>query len=55
MFRKLNHQDVSTRRFFFDGKPILAREGDTVATALLAAGYLQFRVTQKTGAPRGPY
>jgi predicted molibdopterin-dependent oxidoreductase YjgC len=39
----------------FDGKEIHAREGDSVATALLAAGELVTRTTPVGRAPRGPY
>ena len=38
-----------------DGRPVEAREGDSVAAALLAAGVAAFRATPVTGAPRGPY
>ena len=38
-----------------DGQPVTAREGDSVAAALLAAGFVAFRTTPVTGAPRGPY
>lgn len=41
--------------FTFEGKPVAAREGDSVAAALLAAGYLVFRETAVSGAPRGPF
>ena len=37
-----------------NGEPILAREGDTVAAALLAAGHWTFR-RNHGGAVRGPY
>lgn len=37
-----------------DGTPVTAFEGETVATALLAASIVQFRRTA-SGAPRGPY
>jgi predicted molibdopterin-dependent oxidoreductase YjgC len=37
-----------------DGNEIEAREGDTVAAAMLAAGIVQFRTTPVSGAPRGP-
>jgi predicted molibdopterin-dependent oxidoreductase YjgC len=39
----------------FDGAPVRAREGDSVAAALLAAGHLVFRETPVSGAPRGPF
>ncbi|MBN9537237.1 MAG: (2Fe-2S)-binding protein [Reyranella sp.] len=38
-----------------DGKPVSAREGDTVAAALLAAGIDHCRTTPVSGAPRAPY
>ena len=38
-----------------DGRPFVARAGDTVATALLAAGVTMFRTTPGRGAARGPY
>jgi sarcosine oxidase subunit alpha len=39
----------------FDGQPVEAREGDSVAAALLGAGRLRFRESAVSGAPRGPY
>lgn len=41
--------------FTFDGAPVAARAGDSVAAALLAAGHLVFRETSVSGAPRGAY
>jgi predicted molibdopterin-dependent oxidoreductase YjgC len=38
-----------------DGEPVRARAGDTVAAALLAAGYRATRTTPVSGAPRGPF
>lgn len=38
-----------------DGRPVVAREGDSVAAALLAAGLAITRTTPVGGAPRGPY
>jgi hypothetical protein len=38
-----------------DGAPYVARAGDTVAAALLAAGHLACGTTAVSGAPRGPY
>src|SRR3954452_377930 len=40
---------------YFDGTPLPAREGDSVAAALLASGVLATRRTAASGAPRGPY
>lgn len=39
----------------FEGRPIVACEGDTVAAALLAAGHIVTRTTPVSGAERGPF
>ncbi len=39
----------------FDGQPIAAEEGETVAAALFAAGILSFRQAPEDDSPRGPY
>lgn len=44
-----------TIRFTFDGRPLSARGGDTVAAALLANGIVACRETPVSGAQRGPY
>ncbi len=36
-----------------DGNPIVAHEGETIATALLASGIRSFRRTARRDAPRG--
>lgn len=38
---------------FYNGRPILAQEGDTIAAALLAAGISVLRYTKKRREPRG--
>ena len=38
-----------------DGRLVMAREGDTVAAALLAAGVESMRTTPVSGAPRAPW
>jgi predicted molibdopterin-dependent oxidoreductase YjgC len=38
-----------------DGRAVTARTGDTVASALLAAGIDHCRTTPVSGAPRAPY
>ncbi len=40
---------------FFDGRPVRARDGDSVASALLASGIRVTRETPVSGAPRGPW
>ena len=39
----------------FDGEPVTAQVGDTVASALLAAGHGVFRTMPKTDEPRGGF
>ena len=38
-----------------DGRACTARRGDSVAAALLAAGFAACRTTPVSGAPRGPF
>jgi predicted molibdopterin-dependent oxidoreductase YjgC len=38
----------------FDGRPLTARRGQTIAEALLAAGIRTFRYS-RSGSPRGPF
>lgn len=45
----------ATLTIWFDDLPIPAREGDSIAVALLAAGITSTRRTAVSGAPRGPY
>ena len=40
--------------FVFDGQPVFAYEGETVAAALVASGLRTTR-SSPTGAPRGPF
>ncbi|WP_233566825.1 (2Fe-2S)-binding protein [Cohnella endophytica] len=46
-----------TRRvcFLFDGRPIEAREGESIAAALLANGIRTLRAHEEQGTPRGIY
>ena len=39
----------------FDGEPVDARAGDSVAAALIASGHLANRITPAAGRPRGPW
>jgi len=41
--------------FFFDGTAMVAREGDSVAAALIANGIKAVRHTPAQGQPRAPY
>src|SRR6266478_791424 len=54
MFRRLGDTGA-TLTLKVDGKAIRARIGDTVATAMLAAGIDRCRTTPVSGAPRAPY
>jgi predicted molibdopterin-dependent oxidoreductase YjgC len=53
-FRRLN-DEAETVNLTIDGELFAAREGDTVAAAMLAAGRTMCRTTPVSGAPRAPY
>ena len=55
MFRRLPDAAVTVVTIAVDGLPVSARAGDTVAAALLAAGFQAFRTTGVSGGSRGPY
>jgi D-hydroxyproline dehydrogenase subunit gamma len=56
MFRPMRERAASaTLAFTFDGRPMTGRKGDTVATALLAAGIVACRETPVSDSPRAPY
>jgi sarcosine oxidase subunit alpha len=55
MFRRLQPDARARVTLTIEGKPVEAREGDTVAAALLAADFLHCRTTPVSGAPRAPY
>lgn len=58
MFKRLDTKEKSAIPaviIHFEGRAIAARRGDTVATALLAAGITHFRRSAISGAERGPY
>jgi D-hydroxyproline dehydrogenase subunit gamma len=58
MFRRLPDEHINRApevSIVINGQPCTAREGDSVAAAMLAAGHAAFRTTAVTGAPRGPY
>jgi hypothetical protein len=42
-------------QFFFDGQKVTAFDTDTVASALIAAGYRTFTTMPQDGSPRGGY
>jgi hypothetical protein len=54
MFRRLEdaRREIS---FDFEGRSVTAREGESVAAALVAAGLRGFRATPVSGASRAPW
>ncbi len=57
MFRALDLPAGERRRavaISVEGQQVQAREGETLATALLGAGVVPFRRTAVSGAPRAP-
>jgi hypothetical protein len=42
-------------RFLFDGEPVAAYRGESVASALLAAGHRALRFSPRAGEPRGAF
>ena len=58
MFKRLAESGVaaaSTVALTVDGRAVVARQGDTVAAAMMAAGFDHCRTTPVSGAPRAPY
>lgn len=55
MFERLPEHGGAMVTVTINGRPHAAREGDTVAAALLAAGFDHCRTTPVSGAPRAPY
>lgn len=55
LFAHISSDRRPTLEFLVDGQPVTAREGDTVAAALLASGLDVRRETGVSGAPRLPY
>jgi predicted molibdopterin-dependent oxidoreductase YjgC len=55
MFRRPPEDARAVVRLTFDRAPLEAREGDSVATALLASNVAVCRTTPVSGAPRAPY
>lgn len=46
---------AATVRFLFDGRPVRARHGESVAAALFASGTKTLRTSPRNGAPRGMF
>jgi len=54
-FNRLPERPGGTVTIYFEGQPVTAQDGDTVAAALLAAGHAVTRTTPVHGASRGPF
>jgi len=52
---RLEQNNAASVTIEFEGRAISARQGDSVAAALLSAGQGVFRETPVSGAPRGPF
>jgi D-hydroxyproline dehydrogenase subunit gamma len=55
MFARLRNAEAAAVTVTIDGRSVEARVGDTVAAAMLAAGYDHCRTTPVSGSPRAPY
>lgn len=56
MFRRLQPEGAGrTVTLTIDGRSVTAREGDSVAAAMIAAGLPHSRTTPVSGSPRAPY
>jgi len=54
-FRRLEESNTTWVEILIDGQTVRAREGESVAAALLAAGLRSCRTTPISGTPRAPY
>ena len=54
-FNRLPDATATSVTLTFEGEPLTARDGDTVAAALLAAGHTAIRTTAVSGLPRGAF
>jgi len=55
MVRRLSDAADAAVTIAVDGLSVPARAGETVAAALIAAGFWAFRTTGVSGSARGPY
>jgi len=53
--RRIQRHGSAQVRIVFEGPPLLAYPGDTLAAALLAGNHWRFRTTPVSGTPRGPF
>ncbi len=55
LFRRLQEPDIRWVEIEIDGQATRAREGESVAAAVLASGLRSCRTTPVSGSPRAPY
>lgn len=55
MFSRIDDSAASAVTIHYEGRPVVARAGDSVASALLIAGEVSTRTSPVSGAPRAPY
>jgi D-hydroxyproline dehydrogenase subunit gamma len=55
MFKRLPDSGAESLTIMVDGAALAAREGDSVAAALLASGRVVCRTSAVSNAPRAPY
>ena len=55
MFRRIHDTDAATVAITIEGRSVAARDGDTVAAAMLTAGFDHTRTTPLSASRRGPY
>ncbi len=51
----LKIEEAPVITFYYNNAPLQAKQGDTIAAALLSCGIRVFRKTAKNGSPRGVY
>ncbi len=55
MFKRLDENEALPIGFRYNGEPVFARCGESIAAALLGAGHEVFRRSAVSHSPRGPY
>ena len=55
MFQRSQPETRARVTLMIEGERVEAREGDTVAAAMLASDFVHCRTTPVSGAPRGPF
>jgi predicted molibdopterin-dependent oxidoreductase YjgC len=55
MFKRIEGLEPENVVIFIEGEKVMARSGDTVAAAMLAAGHTQTRTSAISDTKRGPF